>query len=238
MADQEELRRGITDQIVEALKSGSIPPWRRPWGISPNSGFPTNVVSGRRYSGVNVLLLRMAALRHRFSSKFWATFNQWRDMGGRIQKRPDNIEPGCWGQSIVFFTKITKKEVDPFTGEEIEESFPLLRSYTVFNVDQVDGPFDHLRVRDEPLLPEFIDFKPAEDLIKATGPDIRFGGDHAFYNRAGDYIQMPPKNRFPKEHEYYGVTTHELTHNAASRIMPRRSRTYRLLGVKEAYLSA
>ena len=43
MANQEELRRTITDQIVDSLKSGGIPPWRRPWGISPNSGFPTNV---------------------------------------------------------------------------------------------------------------------------------------------------------------------------------------------------
>ena len=212
MANQEELRLGITNQIVEALKSGDIPPWRRPWGISPNSGFPTNVISKRRYSGVNVLLLRMAAMRHGFTSKYWATFNQWRDMGGRIQKRPDSVEPGHWGQSIVFFTKVTKKEVDPFTGEEVEESFPLLRSYTVFNADQVDGPFDHLRVKEEPINADFIDYQPAEETIKATGADIRFSGDHAFYNRAGDYIQLPPKQRFPKEHEFYGVAAHEITH--------------------------
>jgi antirestriction protein ArdC len=28
---------------------------------------------------------------------------------------------------------------------------------------------------------------------------------------------MPPKHRFPKEHEYYGVATHELSHWTESR---------------------
>ncbi len=217
MATQEELRRSITDQIVESLKSGSTPPWRRPWGISPNSGFPVNVVSKRRYSGVNVLLLRMAAMQHGHTSKYWATFNQWRDMGGRIQRRPDHVKPGSWGQNIVFFTKITKTETDPLTGKEEETSFPLLKTYTAFNVDQVDGPFDHLRVKEQILNPEFVDYDLAEETIKATGADIRFGGDRAFYNRSGDYIQMPPKHRFEKEHEYYGVVAHELNHWAESR---------------------
>jgi len=219
MATQEELRQSITRQIVEALKSGGVPPWRRPWGISPNSGFPTNVLSKRRYSGVNVLLLRMAAMTHGFSSKFWATFNQWTEMGGRIQKRPENVKPGHWGQNIVFFTKVTRTETDPITGQEEETSFPLLKTYCVFNVDQVEGPFDHLRVDEESLRvnTEFVDYAPAEETIKATGADIRNGGDHAFYNRTGDFIQMPHKHRFEREHEYYGVVAHEIIHWAESR---------------------
>jgi antirestriction protein ArdC len=149
----------------------------------------------------------MAAMTHGFTSKYWATFNQWTEMGGRIQRRPDNVPPGQWGTHIVFFTKVTKTEVDPVTGEETEESFPLLKTYTVFNVDQVDGPFDHLRVDEESLNinPDFVDYEPADQTIKATGADIRFGGDQAFYNRTSDFIQMPPKHRFEKEHEYYGV---------------------------------
>lgn len=212
MATQEEIRQSITTSIVEALTSGSVPPWRRPWGISPNSGFPTNVVSKRRYSGVNVLLLRMAAMAHGFTSKYWATFNQWRDMGGRVQRRPDHVKPGHWGQTIVFFTRITKTEVDPFTGEEEETSFPLLKTYTVFNVDQVDGPFDHLRVKEEPVNPDFVDFGPAEETIKASGANIRFGGDHALYRRQDDYILCPPKHRFKEEAEYYGTIFHEIAH--------------------------
>jgi antirestriction protein ArdC len=52
MPTTNEIRQKITDQIVNVLKSGSLPPWRKPWRSDPNSGFPTNVVSGQRYRGV------------------------------------------------------------------------------------------------------------------------------------------------------------------------------------------
>ena len=193
MATQEEIRQSITDSIASALKSDSVLPWRRPWGISPNSGFPTNVVSKRRYSGVNVLLLRMAAMTHGFTSKYWATFNQWRELGGKVMRRPENVKPGHWGQTIVFFTRITKTEVDPVTGQEEETSFPLLKTYCVFNVDQVEGPFDHLRVKEELLAvnADFVDYDPAEETIKATAADIRFGGDHACYMREDRFHPLP-----------------------------------------------
>ena len=212
MANQEELRRTITDQIVESLKSGSIPIWKRPWGISPNSGFPINLVSKRRYSGVNVLLLRMAAMTHGFKSKFWATYNQWRELGGKVMRRPENVKPGHWGQNIVFFTKVTKTETDPITAEEKESSFPLLKSYCVFNVDQVDGPFDHLRAKEEILNTDFVDFAPAEQLIRNMALDIRIGGDHAAYNQSGDFIVCPHKHRFKEEKDYYGTIFHEIVH--------------------------
>ncbi len=215
MATQEEIRQSITSSIASALKTDSVLPWRRPWGISPNSGFPTNVVSKRRYSGVNVLLLRMAAMTHGFTSKYWATFNQWRELGGKVMRRPENVKPGHWGQTIVFFTRITKTETDPITGQKEETSFPLLKTYCVFNVDQVEGDhLDHLRVKEESLAVnvDFVDYDPAEETIKATAADIRFGGDRACYHREHDFILCPPKHRFKEENEYYGTIFHELAH--------------------------
>lgn len=211
---QETIRQTITNAIVESLKSGGIPPWRRPWGVSPNSGFPTNCVSRRRYSGVNVLLLRLAAMRHGFSSKYWMTFNQTRDLGGRVQRRPDNVPPGEWGTKIIFFTRVTKTEVDPITGEDTEESFPILKTFCVYNVDQCDGPFDHLRVQEESLTinTDFADYEPAEELIRNMALDIRFGGDHASYNPSGDFIVCPQKHRFRDEKEFYGTVFHEIVH--------------------------
>ena len=130
-------------------------------------------------------------------------------------RRPENVEPGCWGQSILFFTRVTKTEVDPTTGDEEETSFPLLKTYCVFNVDQIEGEhLDHLRVKEEPLPvnPTFADYEPAEETIRATGADIRFGGDHALYNQSGDFILCPPKHRFENERAYYGVLGHEMIH--------------------------
>jgi antirestriction protein ArdC len=157
----------------------------------------------------------MAAMTHGFTSKYWATFNQWRELGGKVMRRPENVKPGHWGQTIVFFTRITKTEVDPVTGNEEETSFPLLKTYCVFNVDQVEGDhLDHLRVKEELLAvnSDFVDYDPAEETIKATAADIRFGGDRACYHREHDFILCPPKHRFKEENEYYGTIFHELAH--------------------------
>jgi antirestriction protein ArdC len=59
---------------------------------------------------------------------------------------------------------------------------------------------------------DFIDYQPAEETIKATGADIRIGGDRAYYNRPDDFVQIPPKHRFKQENEYYATIFHELTH--------------------------
>jgi antirestriction protein ArdC len=211
MASQTEIRQAITERIIEALESGSLPPWRRPWLGSENSGLPTNVVSKRRYSGVNPILLQMAAMRHGFTSKFWATFKQWQDLDGRIKKRPDDVKPGQWGTNIVFFKPITKTEIDKDTGEEEEIKFGLLKTYCVFNVDQVEGEhLDEFRVTELTPTIKFMDFEPAEEAIMATEAEIKFGGERAFYVRPtpsgnGDYIQLPPK-------EYYATALHELAH--------------------------
>lgn len=57
-----------------------------------------------------------------------------------------------------------------------------------------------------------MDYEPAEKVIAATGADIRFLGDRAFYSPEGDFIQLPRKEAFEKAHEFYGVMAHETVH--------------------------
>lgn len=61
----------------------------------------------------------------------------------------------------------------------------LMRSFTAFNADQVEGPAaEKFRVKDEPANGNAApDFVPAEELIAATQAEIRHGGDQAYYRR-------------------------------------------------------
>jgi len=52
MASQQHLRASITNEIIAALESGNVPPWRRPWRLGPNAGFPAIVVSRKAYRGI------------------------------------------------------------------------------------------------------------------------------------------------------------------------------------------
>ncbi len=215
MPTQEQLREQITAQVIAALESGDVPPWRRPWRLGANSGTPANVVSKRCYRGLNLLLLDMAATRHNLSSRWWCTFNQWKALGGRVMPRPSQVPPGKWGTQIVFWAPVVKT-VENENGDEEEERFFFMRTYTVFNSQQVIG-LDHLRAG-QPDTGEstVIDFQPAEEALEAgllgMQLSLRFGGGKAFYSPSQDYVQIPPKATFESLKEYYGTVFHELVH--------------------------
>jgi len=54
-------------------------------------------------------------------------------------------------------------------------------------------------------------YEEADAVIAATGADIRYGGNAAFYNRAQDYIQVPLREQFTAA-DYYETVLHELCH--------------------------
>jgi antirestriction protein ArdC len=119
--------------------------------------------------------------------------------------------------------------VDEETGEEEEdERFFVLRYFTVFNADQVEGADDFQVHADEGQKDAQPDFAPAEEMIAATGADIRFGGDRAYYrrptpdgsfpnHREGDFIVMPPRATFDPSGAFYESIAHELAHWAEPR---------------------
>ena len=64
-------------------------------------------------------------------SGIWGTFKQWKQLG----------HPVCKGQKstgIAFFKPITKETVRP-DGRTEEESYMVIRSYSVFAAEQVTG---------------------------------------------------------------------------------------------------
>ena len=214
MSSQNELRTAITAQIVDALSQGGLPPWRQPWRADRNCGTPANVVSKRNYTGVNPLLLAIAAHKHNLQSRWWGTFNQWKGMGGQVKARPAHVRPGRWGTQIVFCRPVTKTEKTP-DGDDEDKTFFFLKTYTVFNLDQVEGAcLDPLRAGNAPLTAADTHSRheEAERVIAATFADIRHGGDRAFYRPKEDFILMPERGRFESAESYYETLAHELCH--------------------------
>lgn len=218
MPTSAELREEITKQIIAAIESGKRLPWRKPWTTSPNAGRAANVVSKRPYTGINPLLLEIHRLKHGLSSRWYGTFRQWSDLGLSVKKRPENVEAGDWGTRIVFYRPVSKTKVDPATGDKQEDKFFLMRTYTVFSADQVNGAEAFQVTESEPGESVLPNFAPADELIEATEADIRHGGEQAFYHRLDDYIQLPRKHRFNPVGSYYETAFHELAHWSESRL--------------------
>lgn len=218
--NQHEIRQSITDKILIALAKGGIPPWRKTWSGGDNSGFPSNIVSRRRYSGINTMILALHRQVYGFQSKWYGTFDQWRKLGCSIKKRPADVRPGEWGAGIIFYNVCTKTVENRYTREREEKTVPFLRHFTVFSIDQVEGKgIDKYRAGNE-IVPEgdFIDYDPAEKLIGNLDVKIHYGGDRACYRPSSDEIFLPHKQSFEKESEFYATAFHELLHWSEKRL--------------------
>lgn len=196
----------VTAKIVAELEAGRFP-WVQPWGRPGGTalGLPRNGVTGRRYSGVNILLLWGAAIEHGYPSQGWLTFNQALKAGGRVRK-------GEHGTPVVYADRFTpRKELERAARDGDEPGMvPFLKRFVVFNLAQCEGL---IGVDPEPApIPERRTIPHAEALIAATGADFRTGGDRAFYVPSQDFIRVPPQPAFRDQINYYRTCFHELSH--------------------------
>ena len=72
----------VNSRIMELLESGTVP-WKKPWNAQSN--YPRNLVSGKKYQGVNVFLLACSE----FSSPWFLTYKQCTDLKGFIKRGVD-----------------------------------------------------------------------------------------------------------------------------------------------------
>ncbi len=191
----------VTNRIVAALEQGAAP-WVCPW--RQGSALPNNLATGKAYRGINVLILAIEAMSRNFTDNRWLTFRQANALGARIRQ-------GEHGTAIVFYRMHEISEAGVvFDAESAEvRRIPLLKTYFVFNVDQLNGLPDRF------VLPPLQPWQPldvAEQLITQTGALICHGGNQAFYRPSSDTIQLPPMTSFAHADDYYATALHELTH--------------------------
>ena len=163
-----DLYEFVTSSIIADLEKGAVP-WVKPWKGGNSGGIMSiNAATGRHYTGINVLILWSARDEHGYPSPQWMTFRQAFDKGAYVRK-------GEKGTPVIFAKKLTFNE-----GDEDERKIFMHRSFTVFNVAQIEElPEEEVS---ETIIPE----DAASTFIAATLADIRIGGDKAFYVPAKD----------------------------------------------------
>jgi len=197
----------VTARIVAELEAGRLP-WVQPWGRTAGTGpgLPHNALTGRTYSGVNILILWGAVIEQGWPSQSWLTFRQALEAGGCVRK-------GERGQCVVYadrFTPETERARAARDGDDAK-AVPFLKRFTVFNVAQCEGLRAGLACDPAPL-PEREIVPVAEEVIAASGVEFRVGGDRAFYVPSHDFVQVPPQPAFFEQVNYYRTCLHELTH--------------------------
>ena len=136
----------ITSRVLEDLEKG-VMPWEKPWKQGRGLPLPVNAATKKRYRGINVFVLWDEAVKRGFSSPSWVTFNQAKALKGNVKKG----EKGC---GVVFYKRLAKTKSLNLSDEVMveQQTFWILRTYTVFNLDQVEG-LDHLKPNPKPSSP-------------------------------------------------------------------------------------
>jgi len=192
----------VSARIAAELERGAAP-WVKPWSATPGQNTPQNAVSNRPYSGCNVILLWFARNRGWATPRF-LTFKQALEAGGNVRK-------GEHGTKVYFVKQLHVKDGEGVDAET--RLVPMLREYTVFNVDQCDGLPDSIRAG-KPMRVRNPDTRDAlaDDFLRSTSADIREGHGEAYYVPSHDFISIPAFSAFKGADHFYNVAFHELTH--------------------------
>jgi antirestriction protein ArdC len=190
--DRNTLYEEIANKIIAKLEAGRLP-WVQPWAASvvrAPLGMPKNAATGRAYSGINVLILWDAVVEQGFTVQRWLTFKQALALGGHVRK-------GERGTTIVYADRFIPDDQRERARERGEEpgAIPFLKRFTVFNAEQCEGFPEDIAVAPPPADTSLI-LPQAEQLIRATGADIRIGVDKAYYEVAGDFLRVPAPQAF------------------------------------------
>jgi len=201
----------ITQRILDALEQGEVP-WRKPWSVQPGLR-PQNAISKRPYSGINALILGWSG----YTDPRWITFRAAKANGGSVRK-------GEKATPIVFYKRISRKcspahwqnetcgNCDP--GTPGYRSFGILKHFSLFNVEQVDGlDLEPIEAPDPAEAPDPIEAAEAIIAAAPNPPSVDHnGGNQAYYIPAKDEVHLPPRESFADSGEYYATVFHELGH--------------------------
>lgn len=201
----------VTDKVVEMLNKGIIP-WHKPWHYTsaPNATgreMAINYVTRKPYSLVNQWLL--------MEPGEYLTFKQIQAAGGRIKK-------GEKSRFVVFFTHVPYTVKNEKTGEEKMLTYPMLKYYNVFHINQTEGIESKIKDAAEEVeaiknLPMCDEADAAIVEYVASQQTLRFvndkPSDKAYYSLFNDTVVVPMREQFSEMEEYYSTAFHELTHS-------------------------
>jgi antirestriction protein ArdC len=194
----------ITQKIIEKLEAG-VRPWVKHWRPGSDGGRPLRA-TGQAYRGINTFWLWLCADSAGYLSRTWMTYKQAQSYGAQVRE-------GETSQIAIFYKSYTKTVESLVTGGTTDEQRAVLRSYAVFNADQIDGLPAQFTPSTVHLVPP-ADSLPdlAQQFVDRLPAKLVHRGDKAFYDRIDDTITMPPVELFETRALWAATLNHEASH--------------------------
>lgn len=198
----------ITDELIRIIDRGVLP-WRKPWTVG-DSSVPLRQ-NGEPYQGINNFLLTMRTMIAGYSSPYWMTLRQANALDAKVMK-------GSKSSVVVYYGTADRNRDDETADDETEtddpKAIPFMKSYRVFNAEQIEGL--DARFHPEPPqkdpYPERTPIPHMQAFFEAIGAKVSFSGREACYVPTLDKIYLPPIEVFENPLNFYAVWGHELGH--------------------------
>ncbi|MDH6367070.1 MULTISPECIES: zincin-like metallopeptidase domain-containing protein [unclassified Breznakia] len=201
----------FVEDVIASLSEGVLP-WEKPWDSDIGSAY--NAKSNKKYKGLNQITLLIQSIANNYDDPRWLTFKQAKELGYTVMK-------GQKGTPISFFSFYDVDSRELYTYEQVvrltepeQLSVRVIEKTSyVFNARQIDGM--PLLEKEEKSVVNFSndllrDF--SKTLINEMNVVVREGWHVAEYDNRRDRVNIPDKDVFKGENEYYGTLFHELAH--------------------------
>ena len=225
-----DIYKMVTDKVISMFKNAKASDYHRAWK-DDQFFIPLNYDSKKPYRGVNRLLLEEnIGIIGSFANPYFLTFKQIKKHGGKLKK-------GSKGYEVIYYSFIysvpaapnrkalkTTEVADVIAHlqkynlpESVVKRVPLLRYYRVFNGKDVEGiQFNLQEVKIGRAVPDNApENQAAQSIVEnyPNAPEIKHGGNRAYYSPPADYVQMPNASNFDSANDYYRTLFHELIHS-------------------------
>ena len=204
--ESQEMVNSIVSGIIELADAGA----KFEYGWNRAKFLPRNFTSGNVYKGMNSLNLSVQCALREIKDMRFATWNAIKSIALRQGKKAtlkEGATPFLVWKPMPY--KVRAKATDTAADEDNMVSRIGFTPCHVWNIEDVLG-IDLPKLDAE--IETFEENKFFEELFKAFGVEMKFGGGEAFYNRTNDFVQLPEKCAFKSEAAFYATALHEFYH--------------------------
>lgn len=207
MTQRHDIYAAVTAQLIAAIEAGAGE-WRMPWHHTGTPIMRPTSAAGRRYTGINRVVLWATADALGYTSGTWATYQQWKAAGGQVRK-------GESGTHVILWKKVehgddTTTEIGG-DGEGQGKARFFARAFCVFNRDQVELEDGEAVKEVAPLDTSIAD---ALAFLEGVGVPVEYGLHDAHYRPDLDKVFMPERTAFHSDIDLVSTLAHEIAHAA------------------------
>jgi len=211
----------ITDEVIKGLETQGLT-WFKSWAGNTDTMCISHT-TGKIYRGINQMLLSMAMVMGKYSSKEFITFNQAKKQGGKVKKGSTSHMVVNW-RVAYFVTDSKGKRIYLKDNESIPSGYKMedmqksmsASYFRVFNLDSVEGIEDKWNI-DEVI--EGSIFEPIDEAeqvytnMRKRPTLVHQDNVGCKYSPSAHKIYMSTQETFTTPDDYYKVLFHELNHS-------------------------